>query len=123
MENLKKPSLPLGSSLVARRALGTLSNTLPPTSPLPHSHLTSSYKAEQTQKHRPCPNCGSPARQLNLRRTVCTNTSCELDFCQNCFRPWHEGKCEEISVSRSPKRARSTEIAGSHKSKKRLRRL
>lgn len=125
-ENTKKPSLPLNfnSSFGARRALGTISqNTINSHSrnvpPLP----SSSYKAEQTQKHHPCPNCGSPARQLNLRRTVCTNPICRLDFCQRCFRRWHEGECVENRGSRSPKRGQSTLIACSQKSKKRLRRL
>ena len=124
MENLKKPSLSLalGSSLTVRRALGSLSNTRPP-SPLLSNPISSSYKAEPTQRHRPCPNCGSPARQLNLRRAVCTKSLCELDFCQNCFRSWHEGPCEEGHVQRSPKRKQDSLIAGSHKSKKRLRRL
>ena len=126
-ENIKKSSLPLNfnSSFGARRVLGTISQNsinshsrnLPP---LPSS---SSYKAEQTQKHHPCPDCGSPARQLNLRRTVCTNPICRLDFCQRCFRRWHEGECVENRGSRSPKRAQSTLIACSQKSKKRLRRL
>ena len=128
-ENTKKPSLPLNSFCERRRALGTISqNTLNSRShdlPLSLSSLSSStgYKAEQTQKHHPCPNCGSPARQLNLRRTVCTNPICLLDFCQRCFRRWHEGECVESRGSRSPKRGQSTLIACSQKSKKRLRRL
>ncbi len=129
IENTKKHSLPLNydGSFGARRALGAISqnslnsrsHNLSPLSSL----SSSSYKAENTQKHHPCPNCGSPARQLNLRRTVCTNPICRLDFCQRCFRRWHEGECVENKGSRSPKRGQSTLIACSQKSRKRLRRL
>lgn len=74
----------------------------------------------KTNHHRPCPQCQSPAKELNLRRAECTNTKCKLDFCLNCFENWHEGECP----SRSPKRpARSTAIAGTLTCKKRLRRL
>lgn len=127
-ENTKKPSVLLNynNSFGARRALKTISqNTLNSHSHnlTPLSSLCSSYKAEQTQKHHPCPDCGSPARQLNFRRTVCTNPICQLDFCQKCFRRWHEGECVESRGSRSPKRGQNTLIACSQKSKKRLRRL
>ena len=127
-ENTKKPSLPFNynNSFSARRALGTISqNTLNSRSHnlSPLFTLSSSYKAEQTQKHHPCPDCGSPARQLNLRRIVCTNPICQLDFCQKCFRQWHDGECVESRGSRSPKRGQNTLIACSQKSKKRLRRL
>lgn len=124
-ENSKKPSLPL-NLFGERRALGTLSqNSLHSRSnnlPL-LSSSTPSYRAERTIKHLPCPTCRSPARQLNLRRTVCTNPVCQLDFCRNCFRHWHEGDCVESIASRSPKRGQSTLIVCSKKAKKRLRRL
>ena len=119
-ENAKKPSLPLNANVGTRRALTTISNTLPHSQNFPPP---TRYKAEPTQKHRPCPTCQSPARQLNLRRATCTNQKCQLDFCQKCFRPWHEGECVDNRGSRSPKRSQSTLIACSQKSKKRLRRL
>lgn len=121
-ENTKKLCVTLNSAPISRRVLCTISNNVPihpQTLPLPKS----AYKAERTQKHRPCPTCGSPARELNLRRTICTNPVCQMDFCQMCFRQWHEGECAESRSSRSPKRNQSTLIAGSLKSKKRLRRL
>ena len=85
------------------------------------SNLPSSSLAPPSTKHthyRPCPHCQSPAKELNLRRAVCTK--CKLDFCMSCFDQWHEGECP----MRSPKRpARSTSIAGTQMCKKRLRRL
>lgn len=121
-ENAKKLCVPLYSTSATRKALCTISNHLPVR---PQTFLLpkSAYKAELTQKHRPCPTCGSPARELNLRRTICTNRSCQMDFCQMCFRRWHEGQCAESGDYRSPKRKHSTLIAGSEKSRKRLRRL
>lgn len=124
-ENAKKPypSLTTTTTTTIRRALCPISNHLPvhPQTFLPP--LSSSYKAEQFLRHQPCPTCGSPAKQLNLRRTICTNVKCQMDFCQRCFRRWHDGECAEVIGSRSPKRNQTTLIAGSHKSKKRLRRL
>ena len=68
-----------------------------------------------TNHHRPCPQCQSPAKELNLRRAECSK--CTLDFCLHCFDHWHEGECP----IRSPKRPAA--IAGTIMCKKRLRRL
>ena len=126
-EKTRKPSFSFHTNLGGpREALGAISqNTLQlHSNNFPSSVPSLSYKAEQTQRHRPCPTCGSRARQLNLRRTVCTNPACQLDFCQRCFRRWHEGDCVENRGTRSPpKRGQSMLVACSLKSKKRLRRL
>ncbi len=74
-------------------------------------------------KMKPCPNCCSPAKVLNNRRAECTK--CTFDFCQDCSRSWHEkGSCgiECIPICTSSKKNDSL-IAGTKKSKKRLKRL
>ena len=76
-------------------------------------------------KLRPCPNCYSPAKLLNLRRAECTNSNCNFDFCNKCFESWHEGscpaKCEKFLSE--VKKPNSVHIVGTSKSKKRLKRL
>lgn len=72
------------------------------------------------QKHRPCPNCQSPAKELNLRRAQCSK--CQFDFCQHCFKPWHEGECRgRMSPGKRPRQSES--LCCTKKSKKRLHRL
>ena len=123
-ENIKKAPLALNSNSSSRRALGSISTNTLHSNHSPLLPSPPSYKAEPTQKHHPCPSCGSPARKLNLRRAVCTRAVCQMEFCQKCFRRWHEGECVQSSVPRSPKRStQHTLIAGSQRSKKRLRRL
>ena len=76
-------------------------------------------QAQLVLKQRPCPDCQSPAKVLNLRRAECTR--CHLDFCQHCFRPWHKGRCV---TARSPEAMKKQGvICGTKKSKRRLRRL
>ncbi len=71
---------------------------------------------------RPCPNCSSPAKELNLRRAECLK--CNFDFCVNCFKHWHEKNCGHIGDCESRQYKRSAiNIAGNRSSKKRLRRL
>lgn len=98
--------------------LGPLTNikNIPSEPPLsPPTNATSS-----TGSHlRPCPNCQSPARSVEKNRALCNH--CHYDFCLLCFRDKHIGEC---NGQRSPKRpAKSTAIAGTKKSRKRLKRL
>lgn len=74
-------------------------------------------------KFRPCPQCQSPAKKLNIRRAECSK--CCFDFCQDCLQRWHENSCESRRDNQlSPKKSQnSVFIAGSKKSKKRLKRL
>ena len=73
---------------------------------------------------RPCPSCSSPAKLLNNRRAVCRN--CGYDFCQNCLHLWHEVNCANMDTD-EPNRKRTHDadvnIAGTKKSRKRLKRL
>ncbi len=72
-------------------------------------------------KMRPCPNCCSPAKVLNNRRAECTK--CTFDFCRDCSRSWHEeASCGIQCIPTSPKKNDAL-IAGTKKSKKRLKRL
>lgn len=84
--------------------------------------LFSHVKPQCVQSFRPCPNCQSPAKELNLRRTECTNTNCRFDFCKLCLMPWHERECPKREMN-SPKKRSSDKLAGTSRSKKRLRRL
>ena len=110
----RRPSLyvplvrqPLASvQQVSKRA--SISPLLPPS---PHIKL------------RNCPNCTSPAKELNLRRAECTSLRCRYDFCTRCLKPWHEIKCPGIDASGSSSKLKRPLIAGSAESKKRLRRL
>lgn len=71
-----------------------------------------------------CPQCNSPAKELNLRRASCTK--CGLDYCKDCFQVWHEVKCKGIGSMETEhelKRSSSLDIAGNARSRKRLKRL
>ena len=73
-------------------------------------------------KMRPCPKCQSPAKRLNMRRSECTK--CLYDFCEHCFSSWHEESCGGKDMSTSPKKTQdSVSVAGTKKSKRRLKRL
>lgn len=104
-------------ALLSRQPLSSISANIQPRASNPLPSFTP-LPTKTMNHHRPCPQCQSPAKELNLRRAECTK--CKLDFCLNCFDEWHEGDCP----IRSPKRpARSTAIAGTLMCKKRLRRL
>lgn len=108
-----------------RLALSSIGINLqrPPIHP-PSSHITSSLPP--SIKLRLCPNCTSPAKELNLRRAECT--VCLFDFCKKCTRRYHEGGCKTMQELSGEEEVgpSSIHIAGKLKSKavkKRLRRL
>lgn len=129
-ENLGKPfAAPSSTAAVAapgenRRALSSIAaNVLarpapaavPSSSSQPVVHHSSRREGGRTML--PCPNCRGSARQLNLRRAECGK--CAFDYCLHCFKPWHGGDCSKRSAEKASRDA----IAGTKKSKKRLRRL
>lgn len=88
------------------------------------SHITSSLPP--STKLQKCPNCTSPARELNLRRAQCTK--CQFDFCKRCFRPFHIKGCkskQDLWGEDAEDEPSSIHVAGSKSEtvKKRLRRL
>lgn len=93
----------------------------------PSSFSFTTSSLPPTMKLRPCPNCASPAKELNLRRAECTK--CMFDFCKKCFRHYHEGDCksrQDLWGEDHEDGPSSIHIAGKSKSesvRKRLRRL
>lgn len=95
---------------------------------LARSHSTKSLPPLNTIprniKLQLCPNCHSPAKELNLRRVNCINPGCLFDYCKYCFKPWHKVSCMlDDESDHDRKRIGSINIAGNAKSRKRLRRL
>ena len=114
-ENLQKLYIPLTVTSAERRALSTIATNVP--TQVPKSVLVQNTRHLPPQgKFLPCPNCQSSARQLNQRRAECAQ--CSFDYCLHCFKPWHAGDCVKRTLERA-----GDSIAGTKKSKKRLRRL
>lgn len=118
-ENLEKLYKPITAAPAQRTALATIApNRMSQVQTAKPVRVP--FSQGITTKQRPCPNCQSPAKELNLRRAECTN--CQFDFCQHCFKPWHEGECSgRMSPSKRPRQTET--VCGTKKSKKRLRRL
>ena len=108
-----------------RPALSLLENQKPRHSDFKPSLVTLSLPPNM--KVRPCPNCTSPAKELNLRRAECTK--CSFDFCRKCFMTYHLGKCKTMEDMRGENwedGSSSIHIAGRLRCtavKKRLKRL
>lgn len=104
------------NSLRRRKPLSTHSKSSPPKS-TPLSRIPRNIKIHS------CPHCCSPAKELNLRRASCIK--CGFDFCRDCSKAWHKAKCKGISSGEDyeVKRSSSVNIAGTARSKKRLKRL
>ena len=124
-ENADKPFVSLVELNSNRKPLGDAKNRLlvrhgQGSTPSLPAKSTMSVPKRVMYKHRHCPQCSSPSKQLNLRRAECTNAKCRFDFCSSCLRSWHDGECERL---RSPKRHSNEVVAGSKRSKKNLRRL
>ena len=123
-ENLEKVYKAIPVMAVAptqRRALATIApNIMLQTHSTKPAPFPQTFPQRATQKHRPCPNCQSPAKELNLRRAQCSK--CQFDFCQHCFKPWHKGECRgRVSPGKRPRQSES--LCCTKKSKKRLHRL
>ena len=92
-----------------------------------YSTPVSLHSIPRSTKIRSCPNCNSPAKELNLRRASCLNPKCSFDFCKHCFKSWHEVNCLTSTSNdenhHELKRPSSVNIAGNARSKKRLKRL
>ena len=65
-----------------------------------------------------CPNCQSPTKELNRRRSQCL--VCNFDYCRQCFKQWHKERCPGVGT---PDTRNSVLIVGTSSSKKRLKRL
>ena len=122
VENMDKPFLsqvfganrkPLGD---AKNRLLTKNGHVSTPSLPPHAAMAVPKRV--MYKHRHCPQCKAPSKQLNHRRAECTN--CRFDYCSLCLKTWHDSECER---QRSPKRTSVENSAGSKRSKKNLRRL
>lgn len=118
IENLKKATSSC-AFLTCRKPLGDAKNRLMKkalTPSLPSTATT--FPKRVMYKHKLCPLCKAPAKQLNYRRTECTK--CRYDYCSACLKAWHNGDCER---QKSPKRLSNESSVGSKRSKKNLRRL
>lgn len=123
-ENLEKvyKAIPvMAVTPTQRKALATIApNIMLKTHSTKPAPFPQSFPLRSTQKHRPCPNCQSPAKELNLRRAQCSK--CQFDFCQHCFKPWHKGECRgRVSPGKRPRQSES--LCCTKKSRKRLHRL
>ena len=108
---LKLDRKPLGD---ARNRLSRKATSFTPTLPIPPPSLPKRVM----YKHRLCPHCKAPAKQLNLRRAECTR--CRYDYCSACLKAWHDNReCERL---RSPKRISYENSVGTKRSKKNLKR-
>ncbi|GFO12875.1 F-box only protein 5-like [Plakobranchus ocellatus] len=69
---------------------------------------------------RHCPSCQHPALvRPHEGRAICMDSSCGYDFCTLCFSAFHHPKpCKPLNRSVSKK-----DVAGTHKSRKSLKRL
>lgn len=88
---------------------------------IPNPSLTPLVQGTSTitgDRLRPCPNCQSPAKKMEQNRALCNH--CEYNFCIVCLRENHKGECRGSSPKRS---SSSIAVAGTKKSRKRLRRL
>lgn len=107
-----------------RTALATInSNSLDNTSTAVQTKHSQKKVGTSVIKLRPCPQCQSPAKRLNARRAECGK--CSFDFCQDCLQTWHEESCGSYrDMQLSPKKSQNNaSIAGTKKSKRRLKRL
>ena len=122
VENMDKP-FPSQAFDANRKPLGDAKNRLlmknrhSSTPSLP-SQAAMAVPKRVMYKHRHCPQCKAPSKQLNHRRAECTK--CRFDYCSSCLKTWHDGECER---QKSPKRNSVQNSAGSKRSKKNLRRL
>ena len=98
-----------------RPSLTDLSNRLPNPPLTPLVQGTSTITGDRL---RPCPNCQSPAKRMDQNRALCDH--CEYNFCMICLRENHKGECRGSSPKRS---FSSIAVAGTKKSRKRLKRL
>lgn len=103
----KQPSLSLQTGPLIDHT-----NYLPLPSPTHPSPIT-----VPSRSHRPCPNCSSPAR-VEENNAVCSK--CNLTSCTECLQLAHTGECSERLSST---KKTSTIVAGTKKSKRRLKRL
>ena len=69
----------------------------------------------------PCPQCNSPAKNVTKASLQCD--ACHFQFCPKCFKPTHAEQNCCVGALSPRKRQNSSSIAGSSKSKRRLRRL
>ena len=121
VEKVYKATPVMAVASTQRKALATIApNIMLKTHSTKPAPFPQTILLKSTQKHRPCPNCQSPAKELNLRRAQCSK--CQFDFCQHCFKPWHEGECRG-RVSPGKRSRQSESLCCTKKSRKRLHRL
>lgn len=117
-------TVPLSTKAIRsnRTVLGSITVNPEKQNPSPKTPSSPEMVHPSTSKLRPCPCCGSPAKILNTRRAECTK--CHFDFCQHCFEPWHlQPTCGVRDLALTPKKSDNVIIAGTKKSKRRLKRL
>lgn len=90
-----------------------------PSPPSPQKPQRSSMDLLSSDRLRGCPHCQSPAKVLQRQdRAVCS--ACNFDFCTLCFSAFHGSKrCKPLCIATSSR----SDLAGSRKSRKNLRRL
>jgi len=90
-----------------------------PTSPQKEKSSQRSLELLSSDRLRSCPQCQSPAKILERQdRALCS--VCKFDFCILCFKIFHGvQRCKPLCVATSSK----SDLAGSRKSRKNLRRL